>query len=170
MNATPRSATLRRFFFFFVFALVAVAGIFCAASPAALAAPRRSPTPTPTPAANADDDEDAIDPSKIVIPGTVLTRPDDKGYLSLALEGGSLKLTFYNKDKQPVAPDVARAAARWNPKQTQGEEHAVLNPDSDGQSLKGNRFVQPPFPLQIFITLLNEQGIGVENYTVMFKP
>lgn len=168
MNASPRFATLRRFFS--AFTLVAITGIYCAASAAALAAPRQPPTPTPTPTANSDDDEDAIDPSKIVIPGTVLTRPDDKGYLSLTLEGGSLKLTFYNKDKQPVAPDVTRAAVRWNPKQTRGEEHAVLNPSSDGQSLKGNRFVQPPFPLQIFITLLNEQGIGVENYTVMFKP
>ena len=72
--------------------------------------------------------------------------------------------------QQPIAPDVARAAARWYPKQKYGEERAVLNTGSDGVSLKANKFLQPPFPVQIFITLLSAEDVGVESHTVMFKP
>lgn len=136
------------------------------AVPHASAAPAK-PTPPPT---SDSGDEDAPDPSTITLPGTVIERPNDKGYLSLTLEGGSFKLSFYDKNKQPIAPDVARAATHWNPKQKFGEERAVMNLSSDGQSLKGNKFVQPPFPLRVFITLLSAEDVGVENHTVMFKP
>ena len=131
---------------------------------AAFSAPK---TPTPTPPAS---DEEEVDPATITIPGTVIERPAGKGYLSLTLEGGTLKLNFYDAKKQAVAPDVARAAAHWQPKQKISEDRTVLNPTSDGQALLGAKFVQPPFPLTIFITLLNADGIGVENHTVVFRP
>jgi hypothetical protein len=149
--------------------LISVSTTACALWLAAPHASAADAKPTPPPAADSGDDE-APDPSTITLPGTVIERPNDKGYLSLTLEGGSFKLSFYDKNKQPVAPDVARAATHWNPKQTRGEVRAVMNLSSDGQSLKGNTFVQPPFPLRVFITLLSSEEVGVESHTVMFKP
>jgi len=150
---------------------VASGAIFLTSTIGRAAPPKSKPVAPPsTEAANSDDDDEAADPSKIVIPGTVLTRPGDKGYLSLTLEGGVLNLSFYNKNKQAIAPDVARAAVHWRPKQTHGEESGVLNLSAGSHSLKGNRFIQPPFPIQMFITLLNEQDVGVENYSLMFRP
>ena len=152
-----------------VFFSVIGAAVLWATTSTALAVPQKS-KPAPTPAADAGSDEDAPDPATIVLPGFVVERPQEKGYLSLTLEAGALKISFYDKNKQPIAPDVARAAARWYPKQKYGEERAVLNTGSDGVSLKANKFLQPPFPVQIFITLLSAEDVGVESHTVMFKP
>ena len=144
------------------------AGALWAAIPNVFGA-KGKPTPPPTAAADTGD-EDAPDPSTIVLPGTVMERPQNKGYLSLTMEKGSFKLSFYDKNKHPVAPDVARAATRWNPKQKVGEERAVMNLSPDGQSLVGNKFVQPPSPIRVFITLLSAQDVGIENHSVVFKP
>jgi hypothetical protein len=130
--------------------------------------PRKPGTPTPTPTALPD--EDAPDPSTITLPGTVIVRPKDKGYLSLTIESGGFKLSFYDVNKQLTAADVLRATARWNPKQKFGEEHSILNLTADRQSLKGVNFVQPPFPIRVFITLLNAQDVSVESYSVNFRP
>jgi len=163
MKSSLRSARLLRL----GLALVAAASLWSTASNA-LAAPPKGPTPTPV--VNADDEDETPDPSTITLPGTVIQRPGDKGYLSLTLQGGSLKISFYDKNKQPVAPDVARARAHWQPKQVHAEENAILSPAGDGQSLVGNRFVAPPFPLRISLTLLSEKDGVVETDSVMFKP
>ena len=163
MKSSFRSTRLFRY----ILALAVAASLWSTASIVRAAPPK---TPTPTPAANADDEDEKPDPSTIPLPGTVIQRPGDKGYLSLTLQGGSLNISFYDKNKQPVVADVARARAHWQPKQQHEEENAILNPTSDGQSLQGNRFVAPPFPVRISLTLLSDKDGVVETESVLFKP
>lgn len=121
----------------------------------------KAPAPTPTPA--------AVDPASIVIPGTVLERKGG-GYVSLTLEGGNFLLSFYDSKKSQVAPNAPRAAAHWNPKQKSGEDRTILTAKPDGSALKGARFVKPPFPIKVYITLLDVEGGGTENYIFNFRP
>ncbi len=79
-----------------------------------------------------------------------------KGFLGLQLVGGTFKLSFYDLKKKPVAPDVARAMLRWDPKGKVGQERLVLN--RDGLALSSPRPVKPPYAFKLFITLIPEGG------------
>ncbi len=100
-----------------------------------------------------------------VIEGYVIARKAG-GFLGLQVVDGNFKLSFYDTKKKPVAPDVARGTARWNPPQKTGSALAVLNPGSDGTSLVGNKFVRPPLNFMVFLTLLNAAGEVTEAYPV----
>jgi len=101
------------------------------------------------------------------ISGITLARANGT-FLGLALDGGNLRLSFYDDKKKPVPPDVPRAAARWNPRYKLGEDRTVLNPAPDGKSLLGVRIVRPPFNYKIYLTLLKGggDGAGNESYVV----
>ncbi len=89
-----------------------------------------------------------------------------KGFLGLQLVGGTFKLSFYDMKKKPVAPDVARAMLRWDPKGKVGQERLVLN--RDGMALSSPRPVRPPYVFKLFITLIPEgaaTGDGAEAAT-----
>jgi hypothetical protein len=101
------------------------------------------------------------------IPGIKLKRANGT-FLGLELEDGKYKLSFYNEKEEPVAPDIVRASARWNPVNKVGDQRTVLNPAPDGKSLKGAIFVQPPYAFKLFLTLLNEEGAAVETFTIDF--
>ncbi len=77
-----------------------------------------------------------------------------KGFLGLQLVGGTFKLSCYDMKKKPVAPDVARAMLRWDPKGKVGQERLVLN--RDGMALSSPRPVRPPYVFKLFITLIPE--------------
>ena len=50
------------------------------------------------------------------IPGTVIPRANGT-FLGLEVVGGNFKLSFYDKKKKTMAPDITRASARWpNPR------------------------------------------------------
>jgi len=111
------------------------------------------------------------------IAGIVIARANGK-FLGLTLEGGSFKLSFYDKDRKAVPADFPRALARWNPNYKQGSERMILNLSSDGQSLVGPRPVRPPHTFKLYLTLLaaspaNEDGSGGEqageSYVVDFR-
>lgn len=113
------------------------------------------------------EDQPAAASSEGALPGTVVPRKNGT-FLSLSIEGGSFKLSFFDKDKKPMAPDIARATVRWNPSYKVGDERRVLNPDSDGQAMVSSA-VRPPYRFKAYLTLLNEQGEGTESYVVDFK-
>lgn len=127
-------------------------------SPKPTPAPTPTPIPTPTP-----------DPDAIVIPGTVLPRKNG-GFVSLTLEGGNFKLMFYDVKKQAIPAEAPKASARWNPKAKFGDDRTILLPTPDNAALKGSRFVKPPFPIIVYITLLNDQGTGTESFIFNFRP
>lgn len=90
--------------------------------------------------------------------------------MSLTLDHGNFRLTFYDAKKQAVPAEASKAAARWNPKAKFGEDRTVLLPVEDNAALKGSRFVKPPFPILVYVTLLNEQGVDTENFVFNFRP
>jgi len=138
------------------------AGNAASAAPAGKAAPAPAagnPTATKTGAAPATKAAGATKaPTKKaeVVPkieGMEIAR-GAKGFLGLQLVGGTFKLSFYDMKKKPVAPDVARAMLRWDPKGKVGQERLVLN--RDGMALSSPRPVKPPYVFKLFITLIPE--------------
>lgn len=112
---------------------------------------------------------------ELKIEGIVINRANGT-YLGLKLEGGTYKLSFYDAKKKPVAPDVLRAAARWNPNYKLGSERMILNAGSDGKSLVGSKPVRPPYAFKLYLTLLkgDAQGDGegeqaVETFVIDFR-
>jgi hypothetical protein len=110
------------------------------------------------------------------IEGITIARPNGT-FLGISLEGGTFKLSFYDKQKKKVAPDVPRAAARWNPTQKTGSDRIILNPSADGHSLVGNRPVRPPYVFKLYLTLLQPEPVAgsgsaeqaTESYVVDFR-
>jgi hypothetical protein len=103
------------------------------------------------------------------IPGTVVTRADGS-YLGLEVVGGNFKLSFYDKKKKPVAPNVTRATARWPNPRSPGDSRTVLN--ASGHALVGAKPVLPPFTFNVYITLLQGEGDAakaVESFVIPFR-
>jgi hypothetical protein len=89
------------------------------------------------------------------IKGVVVSR-GEKGFMGVEIVGSSFKITFYDTKKKPIAPDVARAALRWDAKYKVGQERVILNPDPDGKSLSNPRTIRPPYHFKLYITLVQE--------------
>jgi outer membrane biosynthesis protein TonB len=89
------------------------------------------------------------------IEGIVVSR-GEKGFMGVEIVGGAFKITFYDKKKEKIAPDVARAALRWDAKYKLGQERIVLNPGADGKSLSNPKVIRPPYHFKLFITLVKE--------------
>ena len=101
---------------------------------------------------------------ELVIPGITLTRKNGD-FIGLELADGNFKLSFYDKNKKPIACDVAQATARWNPSYKKGDERRVLNPSGDGKTLVSNPpVVRPPYNFKLFLTLLSDDGQVVESF------
>ncbi|OHE79588.1 MAG: hypothetical protein A3G75_09025 [Verrucomicrobia bacterium RIFCSPLOWO2_12_FULL_64_8] len=130
------------------------------------AAPAQSSAkPSPgTPPATKPDPKKKAEEEMGKIPGLTLTRANGT-FLGLTLEGGNLKLSFYDEKKKPSSPDVPRAVARWNPRYKLGEDRTVLNPAPDGKSLLGVKIVRPPYNYKIYLTLIKagEEGSNTNN-------
>lgn len=88
-------------------------------------------------------------------------------FLGLTLEDHKFKLSFYDEKKKPMPVDVARATARWDPKNKSGLERTVLNPGADGMALDAPKFVRPPYNFKIYLLLIKEgEGAEDESYIV----
>lgn len=110
----------------------------------------------------------AVEEKEGKIVGMPISRPNGT-FLGLSIEGGGFKLAFYNKKKNPLAIDVARATARWNPAQKKGSERVVLLPTSDGKALANGKFVVPPRVFKVYLTLLSADEQAVESYVVDYR-
>lgn len=104
-----------------------------------------------------------------VIPGVTIPRANGT-FLALEVVGGNFKLSFYDKKKKLMTPDVTRATARWpNLRSALGDNRTVLN--SSGNALVGQKPVVPPLTFIVHITLLQGEGDeakAVETFTVQF--
>ena len=89
------------------------------------------------------------------IEGIVVSR-GERGFMGVELVGGAFKITFYDKTKKPMEPDVIRAALRWDAKYKLGQERLVLNPTGDGKSLSNPKTIRGPHNFKLFITLVKE--------------
>ena len=105
------------------------------------------------------------------IPGIVIQRKDEKGYLGLELADFKYKLTFYGEDKKPIQADVPRALFRWPRKNRSGTERYLLSAGSENSVLTSPRNVKPPHNFRLFIVLLNDDPeTESETYVVQFRP
>ena len=106
-----------------------------------------------------------------VIPGQTVNRANGT-FLGLQVINGNFVLSFYDKKKKPMAPDVTRATARWPNLRsaTTGDNRAVLN--REGNALVGNKPVVPPLVFTLRLSLLQgdaEEAKVVESFVVAFK-
>ena len=128
-----------------------------------LAKPPVAPTPAPAKQdATAKAKTDAEEPEP-TIPGFSTARANG-GFIGITIEGGCLKVAFYDSKKKQVDCDVARGLAHWHPKNTIAEERKALNPSGDGKTLV-SPVVQPPYNLKLFLTLLSEDGQVLESFS-----
>lgn len=108
-----------------------------------------------------------------VIAGQTIKRKVGDGYLGLQVVDGNFKLTYYDKDKLPVAADHPRALLRWPVRYKLGDERLMLNVAGDGTFLTSARFVRPPYNFRLFITLLGASGDdesgATEAYSINFR-
>lgn len=103
------------------------------------------------------------------IPGAVIPRANGT-FLGLEVVGGNFKLSFYDKKKKTMAPDITRATARWPNPRSPGDNRTILNPS--GGALLGNKPVVPPLTFTVYVTLLQGEGDeakAVESFVVPFR-
>lgn len=87
-----------------------------------------------------------------------------KGFLGLQVMNGNFKLSFYDAERKPIAPDVTRAVLRWDPKYKVGKERAILTPGGGANALVSAKDIRPPYHFKLFITLLKDAaGDGTEE-------
>lgn len=105
------------------------------------------------------------------IPGIVIERKAEKGYLGLELVDFKYKLTFYDSEKKPRPADFSRALFRWSRVNRSGTERYMLSTGSESSVLTSPRNVKPPHNFRLFIVLLDDDPeTESETYVVMFRP
>lgn len=137
--------------------------------PPVVVPPSPKPAPTPTPKSLPKKE-----PAKKPVPSPViegLAIPRGNGFLGIQIVGSNFRLSFYDAEKKPVAPDVERAVLRWPVKYQPSDERAVLTLTSDGGALSSARVVRPPYSFKLFITLIaaNAPDGSGETFVVDFK-
>lgn len=132
--------------------LLALAGVFsCFAEPAA-----------PSAAASASEGASEAEPK---IDGIALARAKG-GYIGVTIDGIRMKVSFYDEKKKPVAPDVVRITARWNPPRVAGGmKHSVLLPEGENSLMSPSEF-RPPHTYLVFLVLIGPDDSVVEQFTV----
>ncbi len=104
------------------------------------------------------------------IPGVTIPR-DNGGFLGVEIDSNSnFKVSFYDKDKVPVAIDVASATIRWHSSNTKKQEFVALSPGGDGKSLTSSKIVRRPwtFTLSILLFVAGNNN-ATETYTVDYN-
>lgn len=132
------------------------------------AAPSTAKTPAKPAASKSTTTKKKVEPK---IEGMTVSR-GDHGYLGVAVKGGVFVVSFYDKDKKPVAVDVSGAALRWPVHYQPNDERTYLTPSSEGKALTSDRVVKPPYSFKLYITLLKASDDGqqtpVETYIIDF--
>jgi hypothetical protein len=104
------------------------------------------------------------------IPGTMVARANGT-FLGLEVVGGNFKLSFYDKKKKAMAPDVTRVSARWPNPRAPGDNRTILN--LSGSALVGTKPVIAPFTFNVYLTFLKAEGdnteTATESYVVPFR-
>ena len=107
----------------------------------------------------------------LTIPGIVIARKADQGFLGLELVDFKYKLTFYDSEKKATPADYSRALFRWSKINGSGSERYMLSTGSESSVLTLPRNVKPPHNFRLFIVLLDDDPeTEAETYVVMFRP
>ena len=103
------------------------------------------------------------------IEGQEIARKDG-GFMGLLVADGKFKLSFYDKEKKPVPPDVGSAVLRWTPNYKSGDERVLLTPGGEN-ILTSERVIRPPYNFKLLMTLLRDAAAAEtpETYVVDFR-
>jgi hypothetical protein len=141
----------------------------CALS-VALSLPALAQTATGKPKPQSGPEEAKPEP---VIPGMTVERKTGDGLFGIEIKDGNFKLSFYDKDKKPVAGNYDRALLRWAVTYKRADERLMLNASSDGKFLTSSRIIRAPYNFLLFITLIGPEGssdeVESETYAVNFR-
>lgn len=101
-----------------------------------------------------------------VIVGHALPRAGG-GWYGLIVDGGRVRLNYYDEKKKPTLAAHLRAVLRVKPPGRNADRDVML-PSGDGLSLVANRPVSPPWLFTVSITLIQpDESVGdtvVFNY------
>ena len=107
------------------------------------------------------------EPAKIA--GMEIARPG-KGFIGLEVAGGNFRLSFYDENREPVAPAAVKAVLRWTPTNRTGSEFYALEPSADGKVLTSPKTVRPPYQFKMFLSLFAAGAeVPFESHTVDFR-
>ena len=96
------------------------------------------------------------------------------GFLGVQIANGTFKMNFYDAEKKPTPPNVARAVLRWDAKYKVGQERLVLNPGGEN-SLSNPKSIRPPYAFKLFIVLVKDAAAesaetpAGESYVIDFR-
>ncbi len=124
----------------------------------AAGAPGRSETQPASPQTAAA----TAEPSEIT--GLVVARTGG-GFLGLSVEGASLRVTFYDKERKKEPADVLRVVARWHDGKPR---RAVLRADAP-DSFISPPVLSPPFKFMGVVVLVRGENEEAESYPVNFN-
>jgi hypothetical protein len=104
------------------------------------------------------------------IPGVTIPRANG-GFLGLQIDSNSnFKLSFYDKDKAPVAADLSLATIRWHSSNTKSIGFVGLTPGGDGKSLTSPQVIRRPWSFSLAILLFAAgSNDPAESYTVDYS-
>ena len=98
------------------------------------------------------------------------------GWLGLKVEGGTFRLRFYDANKKPIAPDVARAVLRWKSNRRIAREVAVLTLGGEPNLMTSEKSVPPPYNFRLTLVLLRTGSgeseadeAGAESIAIDFR-
>ena len=122
----------------------------------------------PAPVAAAGEEEAKIEGQAIARAGG--------GWLGLKVEGGTFRLRFYDANKKPIAPDVARAVLRWKSNRRIAREVAVLTLGGEPNLMTSEKSVPPPYSFRLTLVLLRTGSgeseadeAGAESIAIDFR-
>ena len=98
------------------------------------------------------------------IPGVVLTRPDGR-FLGVETEGVTMKITFYDKEKEKEPADAVRISARWTDSRPR---FTVLLPASP-ETLVSPGVLSRPFNYLVYLTLVGPDDVVMESHSLRLR-
>lgn len=98
------------------------------------------------------------------IPGVVLTRPDGR-FLGVETDGVTMKVTFYDKEKEKETADAVRISARWTDSRPR---FTVLLPTSP-ETLASPGVLSRPFNYLVYLALVGPDDAVLESHSLRLK-
>ncbi len=98
------------------------------------------------------------------IPGVVLNRPDGR-FLGVETEGMSMRVTFYNRDKEREPAEAVRISARWTDTRPR---FTVLLPTTP-ETLVSPSVLSRPFNYIVFLALVGADDQVIETHSLRLQ-
>ena len=95
----------------------------------------------------------------------------DSGFFRLDIEKNKLRAHFFDEDKQPVKPDLARVIGHFTPRHVSARQTVLFRAVEGEDFLEAPRFIPPPFHFNLIVVLVfDESGERTESYAGRILP